>query len=70
MGPTGKKDRKIAKTDQKVAKKDRKIAKKDRKIAKKDRKIALYMPLSTISVPCMKIQGEHGTLPSAADAYV
>jgi len=44
--------------------------KKDRKIAKKDPKIALKNLLTTISVPCMKIQGvPRPPLPSTADAY-
>jgi len=40
------------------------------KIAKKDQKNSTIKPLSTISVPCMKIQeGVHASLPSAADAH-
>jgi len=62
-------------------KKDSKIAKKDRKIAlsslfhggqRKNRpKNSTIKPLSTISLPCMKIQrGGHGpSLPPAANAH-
>jgi len=42
--------------------------KKDRKIGKKTEK-QHFKPLSTISLPCMKIQGDHGPLPPAADTY-
>jgi len=38
------------------------------KIAKLDRKIALK-PLSTICVPCMKIQGGHGPPAPDVDAH-
>jgi len=29
-----------------------------------------FKPLSTVFVPCMKIQGVYGPLPPAADAHV
>jgi len=43
--------------------------KKDRKIAKKRPKNSIFKPLSTIFVPCVKIQGGTAPLPPAADAH-
>jgi len=40
--------------------------KKGRKILKKKQKNSTFKPLSTISVPCMKIQGEGACPPSDA----
>jgi len=71
--------RKISRGGGATKKKDRKIStikllpgrgqrKKDPQVEKTP-KNSTFKPLYTILVPCMKIQGDHGHLPPAADAH-